>query len=54
MLSWFDFRDHVCMVFEKYGLSLFDFMKENRYRPFYLKHIQEFASQILLGVACMF
>ncbi len=40
MLSWFTFKDHVCMVFEKYGPSIFDFMKKNKYRPFLLKRIK--------------
>jgi dual-specificity kinase len=53
LLSWFDFRNHVCMVFEMYGLSLYDFLKKNRYRPFYLKDIRDFARQLLEAVACI-
>eukprot|EP00898_Chlorokybus_atmophyticus_P007681 jgi/Chlat1/7914/Chrsp68S00583 len=30
LLDWFDYRGHVCMVFEKLGLSLYDFLRKNR------------------------
>ena len=36
LLEWFDYRGHVCMVFEKLGLSLYDFLRKNSYRPFHL------------------
>ena len=36
LIEWFDYRGHVCMVFEKLGLSLYDFLKKNSYRPFHL------------------
>jgi len=49
--SWFDFRNHICMVFEKFGLSLFDFLKKNAYKPFRLSHIQHFAFQLLEAVS---
>jgi len=48
--SWFDFRSHICMVFHKYGLSLFDFLKKNRYKPFSLTHVREFTRQLLDAV----
>lgn len=50
--SWFDFRSHICMVFHKYGLSLFDFLKKNRYKPFSLTHVREFTRQLLDAVEC--
>ena len=28
----FEFRGHVCMVFDKLGLSLYDFLRRNHYR----------------------
>ncbi|KAL0330766.1 UNVERIFIED_CONTAM: Serine/threonine-protein kinase AFC3 [Sesamum angustifolium] len=31
MHSWFDYRNHICIVFEKLGPSLFDFLKRNKY-----------------------
>jgi len=50
LLSWFDFRNHVCMIFERYGLSLYDFLKKNYYHGFRLEHIRHFALQILEAV----
>lgn len=32
--EWFDYRGHVCMVFEKLGLSLYDYLRKNAYQPF--------------------
>ncbi|KAJ2631717.1 serine threonine protein kinase CMGC group, partial [Coemansia sp. RSA 1290] len=39
----FDHRNHVCMVFDLLGPSVFDFLKENEFRPFSLHHVQLFA-----------
>ena len=39
------------MVFEKYGLSLFDFMKQNDYKPFTLTEVRIFGHQLLNAVA---
>ena len=41
LLEWFDYRGHVCMVFEKLGLSLYDFLKKNSYRPFHLDLVRK-------------
>eukprot|EP00697_Spironema_sp_BW2_P016510 gnl/Spiro4/7771_TR4089_c0_g2_i1.p1 gnl/Spiro4/7771_TR4089_c0_g2~~gnl/Spiro4/7771_TR4089_c0_g2_i1.p1 ORF type:complete len:397 (+),score=73.04 gnl/Spiro4/7771_TR4089_c0_g2_i1:287-1477(+) len=51
LLGDFDYRNHVCMVFEKLGPSLYDFLKSNRYRPFPVLHVQHFARNILQSVA---
>ncbi|KAJ8431422.1 hypothetical protein Cgig2_004454 [Carnegiea gigantea] len=32
--NWFDYRNHICIVFEKLGPSLYDFLRKNNYRPF--------------------
>lgn len=40
LLEWFDYRGHVCMVFERLGLSLYDFMRRNVYRPFPLDMVR--------------
>jgi len=53
LLSWFDFRGHICMTFDKYGLSLYDFMKRNCYQPFLVPHIREFSRQLIEAVAFM-
>ncbi|KAJ2516362.1 serine threonine protein kinase CMGC group [Coemansia sp. RSA 1939] len=47
----FDYRNHVCMVFDLLGPSVFDFLKENEFRPFSLHHVQLFAEQLLRSVA---
>ncbi|CAO3689944.1 unnamed protein product [Umbelopsis vinacea] len=51
LLEWFDFRNHICMVFELLGQSVFDFLKENEFHPFPAHHIQHFARQLLTSVA---
>lgn len=40
LLEWFDYRGHVCMVFERLGLSLYDFMRKNAYKPFPLDMVR--------------
>ncbi|KAI4303820.1 hypothetical protein MLD38_039409 [Melastoma candidum] len=32
--NWFDYRNHICIVFEKLGPSLYDFLRKNNYRSF--------------------
>ena len=39
------------MVFEKCGLSLFDFLRKNHYRPFSVGLVQQYARQLLHAVA---
>ncbi|PNH03834.1 Serine/threonine-protein kinase AFC2 [Tetrabaena socialis] len=51
--EWFEYRGHVCMVFEKLGLSLFDYMRKNSYKPFPLDVVQEFGRQLLEAVSYM-
>ena len=53
LLRWFEYRGHVCMVFECLGLSLFDFLHKNRYRPFPLPMVRAFGRQLLEAVAFM-
>ncbi|RCI01403.1 dual specificity protein kinase kns1, partial [Rhizopus stolonifer] len=51
LVEWFDYHNHICMVFELLGQSVFDFLKFNEFRPFPIHHIQQFAKQILTSVA---
>ncbi|KAI8086306.1 CMGC/CLK protein kinase [Halteromyces radiatus] len=51
LLEWFDYRNHICMVFELLGQSVFDFLKSNQFKPFPSSHIQQFAKQLLTSVA---
>jgi dual-specificity kinase len=53
LLSWFTYKKHVCMVFERYGLSLYDFMKKNKYRGFDIKIVKDFTRQLLESIACI-
>ncbi|KAF2396296.1 dual specificity tyrosine-phosphorylation-regulated kinase 3 [Trichodelitschia bisporula] len=47
----FDFRNHICIVTDLYGQSVFDFLKGNQFTPFPNSHIQLFARQLLTSVA---
>mmetsp|Transcript_29514 Transcript_29514/g.56705 ORF Transcript_29514/g.56705 Transcript_29514/m.56705 type:complete len:526 (-) Transcript_29514:543-2120(-) len=49
--EWLDYRGHVCMVFEKLGLSLYDFLRKNHYQPFSIDLVREFGAQLLESVA---
>ncbi|KAI9721605.1 MAG: dual specificity protein kinase kns1 [Chrysothrix sp. TS-e1954] len=48
----FDFRNHICIVTDLLGQSVFDFLKNNQFVPFPNTHIQSFARQLLTSVAC--
>ncbi|RSH85302.1 dual specificity protein kinase kns1 [Saitozyma podzolica] len=48
--EYFDFRNHPCLVSELYGMSVFDFLKQNAFQPFPEKHIQDFARSLLKSV----
>eukprot|EP00252_Welwitschia_mirabilis_P021610 TRINITY_DN5584_c0_g1_i6.p1 TRINITY_DN5584_c0_g1~~TRINITY_DN5584_c0_g1_i6.p1 ORF type:complete len:393 (-),score=43.28 TRINITY_DN5584_c0_g1_i6:159-1337(-) len=49
--NWFDFRNHICIVCEKLGPSLYDFLRKNRYRPCPVSLVREFGKQLLESVA---
>ncbi|KAJ4951150.1 hypothetical protein NE237_027982 [Protea cynaroides] len=51
--NWFDYRNHICIVFEKLGPSLFDFLRRNKYSPFPVDLVREFGRQLLESVAYM-
>ncbi|PWN51011.1 kinase-like protein [Violaceomyces palustris] len=51
LLDTFNFRNHVCIVSELLGKSVFDFLKENSFNPFPAQHIWSFAKQLLKSVA---
>ena len=48
----FDFRNHICIVTDLLGQSVFDFLKGNAFVPFPSSQIQSFARQLLTSVAC--
>ncbi|RLM77977.1 serine/threonine-protein kinase AFC2 [Panicum miliaceum] len=45
--NWFDYRNHICIVFERLGPSLYDFLRENNYRSFPIALVREVAKQLL-------
>ncbi|MQL79682.1 hypothetical protein Taro_012121 [Colocasia esculenta] len=49
--NWFDYRNHICIVFEKLGPSLYDFLQKNSYRSFPIDLVRELARQLLECVA---
>uniref|UniRef100_A0A7C9E4M9 Dual-specificity kinase n=1 Tax=Opuntia streptacantha TaxID=393608 RepID=A0A7C9E4M9_OPUST len=51
--NWFDYRNHICIVFEKLGPSLYDFLRKNNYRPFPIDLVREIGRQLLECVAFM-
>ncbi|XP_050936098.1 serine/threonine-protein kinase AFC2 isoform X2 [Cucumis melo] len=51
--NWFDYRNHICIVFEKLGPSLYDFLRKNNYRSFPIDLVRDIARQLLECVAFM-
>lgn len=43
----FTFEGHYCLVFERLGPSLYDFLKKHHYAPFPMVVVQDFAVQLL-------
>jgi dual-specificity kinase len=53
LLEWFDYRGHVCMVFDRLGPSIYDCLRRNAYRPFPLVMARSFLMQVLEAVSYM-
>ncbi|KAM3706202.1 hypothetical protein ACB098_03G135600 [Castanea mollissima] len=51
--NWFDYRNHICIVFEMLGPSLYDFLRKNNYRPFPVDLVRELGRQLLECVTFM-
>ncbi|GAC94870.1 likely protein kinase [Pseudozyma hubeiensis SY62] len=51
LLETFNFKNHVCIVSELLGKSVFDFLKENKFQPFPPLHIWQFSKQLMQSVA---
>ncbi|KAF3929486.1 hypothetical protein ABW19_dt0200312 [Dactylella cylindrospora] len=47
----FDYRNHICIVTDLLGMSVFDFLKSNSFIPFPSSQIQAFARQLFTSVA---
>ncbi|KAG1702657.1 hypothetical protein DVH05_009607 [Phytophthora capsici] len=50
MFKWFEYKGHVCMVFERLGCSLYDYLKNHDYKPFPLNCIRAYAWQLLTSL----
>ncbi|CAN1275067.1 Serine/threonine-protein kinase AFC1 [Linum perenne] len=48
--NWFDYRNHICIVFEKLGPSLYDFLRKNNYRSFPIDLVRELVHVLLIAV----
>eukprot|EP00658_Telonema_sp_P-2_P081518 TRINITY_DN8376_c0_g1_i2.p1 TRINITY_DN8376_c0_g1~~TRINITY_DN8376_c0_g1_i2.p1 ORF type:complete len:278 (-),score=15.59 TRINITY_DN8376_c0_g1_i2:192-1025(-) len=46
LFEWFEFEGHACLVFEKLGPSLYDFVKANDGKSFLPPHVQSFTQQL--------
>eukprot|EP00252_Welwitschia_mirabilis_P008503 TRINITY_DN2039_c0_g1_i1.p1 TRINITY_DN2039_c0_g1~~TRINITY_DN2039_c0_g1_i1.p1 ORF type:complete len:400 (+),score=43.34 TRINITY_DN2039_c0_g1_i1:406-1605(+) len=53
MRNWFDYRNHICIVSEKLGPSVFDFLRKNKYHPFPIDIVRDIGRQLLESVAYM-
>jgi serine/threonine protein kinase len=51
MSKWFEWRGHFCMVFERLGSSLYEYIKANDYAGFSIKSIKDFAHQLCTSLA---
>eukprot|EP00940_MAST-03C_sp_MAST-3C-sp2_P001683 g1683.t1 len=51
MLDMFHFQGHACLVFERLGPSLYQFLKANRYRAFPFRAILRVARDTLVSIA---
>jgi serine/threonine protein kinase len=52
LLSWFEYQNHICLVSELLGISVYDFMKGNDFAPFPRHQIQKMARQLCSTVTC--
>ncbi|XP_063720022.1 dual specificity protein kinase CLK2-like [Symsagittifera roscoffensis] len=52
LLDWFNLHGFMCLAFDLLGKSIYDFLKDNNYYPFPMKHIRKIAQQ--LGSAVKF
>ncbi|CDW53989.1 Pkinase domain containing protein [Trichuris trichiura] len=53
LLNDFDYYGHVCLVFPKYGMSVFDFMKANNFVPYPMEQVRHIAYQLCFAVSFM-
>lgn len=47
----FDYKNHICIVTDLLGMSIFDFLRSNHYLAFPPSHVQSFARQLISSLA---
>lgn len=47
----FDYKNHICIVTDLLGISIFDFLESNNYLSFPKSHVKSFAKQLFSSVA---
>ena len=50
MLDNFQFKNHVCIVFDLLGKNLYQFMQDNQFQPLPIDQVRRFSYQILKSV----
>jgi dual specificity protein kinase YAK1 len=53
VLSTFEFRNHICVVFELLNMSLLDLLTQNQFRGLPLQVVQKFTRQILISITTL-
>lgn len=53
VLSTFEFRNHICVVFELLNMSLLDVLTQNQFRGLPLQVVQKFTRQILIAITTL-
>ena len=52
MVDSFRYKDHICIVTQLLGPSVFEVMRRRNLHPFTLQYVQTFARQLFRSVAC--
>lgn len=53
LIDHFEYNGHICMIFPKYGMSVYDFLRRNSYKGFPLVHVRELGRQLIEAVRCL-
>eukprot|EP00088_Acartia_fossae_P004137 TRINITY_DN11760_c1_g1_i1.p1 TRINITY_DN11760_c1_g1~~TRINITY_DN11760_c1_g1_i1.p1 ORF type:complete len:420 (+),score=34.47 TRINITY_DN11760_c1_g1_i1:25-1260(+) len=50
MLDWFDYHGHMCISFEMFGQSVYEFLKDNQFQPFPISQVKAMAYDLCYSV----
>ena len=50
MLDWFEYHGHMCISFDMFGQSVFDFLKDNAFQPYPINHVRQIAYDLCYSV----